>query len=335
MDNIILKRIKVYCVWAKKLWHPFCKTAYLFMTPTHDNIGDSAIAVAEIAFLRKCGFKKVVDIPICDCWDYYHCISKLLPANSVIALQGGGNMGDSYLDEPLRRILLHELKNHSIVIFPETIFYSDTPKGKVEEKRSVQCYNKNNITIAAREQTSYDIMKNLYPEAKIILTPDIVLSMDPIKLNTERRGILICFRDDQERSLSEGEKKNLIQVLENSGYQISFTSMIFDHPIPVEMREKVVYAKMDQFSRAKMVITDRLHGMIFAALTQTPCIVFGNNHHKVIGVYQWVKHLNYIRFAESVEEMCKFVDEMYQMQDCRFTFDSKAFDALRTLIQKE
>lgn len=333
MDNTILKKIKVYYIWAKKLWHPFHKTAYLLMTPTHDNIGDSAIAVAEVAFLKKCGYKKVVDIPICDCWDYYHCIAKLLPSKAVITLHGGGNMGDLYLDEPLRRMLLSEFKKHSTIIFPQTIFYSDTPKGKEEEGRSVQFYNKKNITIAAREQTSYMIMKNLYPEAKIILTPDIVLSMDPLKTNSERHGILICFRDDQERSLSESEETKLVHMLENCGYQISFTSMIFDYLIPMEKREKVVFAKMDEFSRTKLVVTDRLHGMIFAALTQTPCIVFGNNHHKVIGVYEWINHLHYIRFAESVEEACEYADELYQMQDCRFVFDSKAFDALSSLIQ--
>lgn len=49
------------------------------------------------------------------------------------------------------------------------------------------------------------------------------------------------------------------------------------------------------------------------ALTQTPCTVFGNNHHKVFGVYQWIKELNYIQFVSSIDEAYAQIEQMYYM----------------------
>jgi pyruvyl transferase EpsI len=67
-------------------------------------------------------------------------------------------------------------------------------------------------------------------------------------------------------------------------------------------RNICVREKMQEFCDSKLVITDRLHGMIFATITGTPCIVFGNNHHKVRESYEWIKYLPYIEFVESVDE---------------------------------
>ena len=41
-----------YYYWYKKLKNCGLKTAYLVGTPTHVNIGDSAITLAEIRFLK-------------------------------------------------------------------------------------------------------------------------------------------------------------------------------------------------------------------------------------------------------------------------------------------
>ena len=56
---------------------------------------------------------------------------------------------------------------------------------------------------------------------------------------------------------------------------------------------------MEQFAHAELVITDRLHGMIFCAITGTPCIVINSKSPKVAGCYEWIKNLDYIRFAEN------------------------------------
>lgn len=330
-----LTKIKEYIRWMKILWHPFKKTAYLLATPTHDNIGDLAIVVAEEKFLKECGYEKIVNIIMGDCWEYPRLLARLLPRHVPVYFHGGGNMGDIYLDEQLRRIMLPMFEKHDVILFPETFFYRDTIEGNKEKIDSIQYYNKNNVTIAAREIPSYKMMQNLYPQANVILTPDIVLSLPPQIFQKCRNGILLCFRDDQEKSVTENAINELQNNLEKKGYPCTITSMIYYKCIVAGMWEKVVKEKMEEIASAKLLITDRLHGMIFAALTQTPCIVLSNNNHKVTGVYQWIKDLSYIRFAESTIEAEDAATDMYQLDNCKFIFDKETFSEFKRLIQKK
>ncbi|MFX0112804.1 polysaccharide pyruvyl transferase family protein, partial [Bacillus pumilus] len=49
-----------------------------------------------------------------------------------------------------------------------------------------------------------------------------------------------------------------------------------------------------ELSKAPVVVTDRLHGMIFCAITQTPCVVLRSFDHKVMEGYEWVAHLPFL-----------------------------------------
>ena len=61
------------------------------------------------------------------------------------------------------------------------------------------------------------------------------------------------------------------------------------------------------------MITDRLHGMVFAAITSTPCIALSNYNQKVKGTYEWIKHLPYIRFIEDENDIYKHIDELLKL----------------------
>ena len=74
--------------------------------------------------------------------------------------------------------------------------------------------------------------------------------------------------------------------------------------------EKEIQKKLEEFASARMVITDRLHGMIFAAITQTPCIVLDSLSHKLRGCYEWLSELDYIRFVDNIDELQQVMDEL-------------------------
>lgn len=80
---------------------------------------------------------------------------------------------------------------------------------------------------------------------------------------------------------------------------MSNTKSIVAGNIYREKREEKVQAKLEEFSNAKLVITDRLHGMVFSALAGTPCIAIDNVSKKVSGVYNWISYLDYIKVVES------------------------------------
>ena len=59
--------------------------------------------------------------------------------------------------------------------------------------------------------------------------------------------------------------------------------MAKDHmEIPVWLREYFLNKKFREFSERNLIITDRLHGMIFAAITGTPCVAMDNISHKIL-----------------------------------------------------
>ena len=50
--------------------------------------------------------------------------------------------------------------------------------------------------------------------------------------------------------------------------------------------------------------------MIFAAITETPCIVLNSLSHKIRGCYEWISNLDYIRFADSIDEVPSIIEEL-------------------------
>ena len=60
-----------------------------------------------------------------------------------------------------------------------------------------------------------------------------------------------------------------------------------------------VYKKITEFSKYKVVVTDRLHGMIFSLLSKTPCIVFDNKTKKVSESLKWINRINSVLLVQS------------------------------------
>ena len=60
-------------------------------------------------------------------------------------------------------------------------------------------------------------------------------------------------------------------------------------------RKDVVYGKLKEVSQYKLIITDRLHCIIFCALTATPCIALNSNNNKIKNfINTWLPNNKYI-----------------------------------------
>ncbi len=302
-------------------------TFFLVGTPIHPNVGDSAIAYAELTFLNRILPKgsKLIEIPQREfCRFRKDAIKSILRSEGKpFFWHGGGNMGDVWTgEEKVRREAFDVLQNKRIISFPQTIYYSDTEKGREQANASIRYYNlKPNLTLNARERSSYEIMKKLYPETDICLMPDIVLSLTPEDFGIRqqnRSGVLMCLRNDVEKHIRDESWDALKENIKLLGESIRVTDMEATCVIFAETRAEIIRRKMNEFSRAKLAITDRLHGMVFAALTNTPCIVLSNNNHKVKSTYEWISYLPYIRFAETVEEASCYIPELRSMENCRY-----------------
>lgn len=332
--------------WKNTLYYnlPLGPKVYLVGTPVHCNVGDSAIVLASLKFLRECYPKAgcVKEMTVYDYKFFGRAVHRACKARGRVVGHGGGNMGDQYrTDEGFRRKIISAFVSNYPVIFPQTIHYSDSENGRAERDESIEIYNHPEVTIVAREETSFKMMHALYPRAKILLTPDIVLSTtaaDYGVMPRERHGILWCMRNDVEKSMSEELETQLFDYIRTFRKAINKTDMMGPDPmVTKENRRELVRAKMQEFASSELVITDRLHGMIFAAITGTPCLVYSNYNHKVRGSYEWISYLPYIRLAETVSDAEANLPELLDMKECSYdnTPLQPHFEALRQELCKE
>ncbi len=280
------------------------KTVYIFLSPDYPNLGDVAIYYAQRKFIEEnyptCN---IIEIPISKTYDYIKSIKKVMKSSDIITLIGGGNFGDLYpIADYARLFIIKTFKNNKIIAFPQSFGFSNTPYGKRRLQKTKKVIEKNqNVILFARENKSFDLMKENFLNTKIKLCPDIVLSLDKSKQN-ERKNITFALRNDAEKSLEKEQEEKLIKYFKEKYENILFQ----DTTMPInefKEQEKFKYLEkvIEVFSTSRLVITDRLHGMIFCYITKTPCIVFSNNNHKIISTYYtWLKNCNFIKFSSNI-----------------------------------
>lgn len=329
--------------WRNFLSLPFGKKVYFIGTPHYNNIGDSAIAISEMFFLEKCGFdrNKIKEITQPEFRENYKEICKHIRSNYLICGIGGGNLGNQWYHEELfRQSFLDAFPNNPTIIFPQTIFFTSDDVGKKALDNSYSHYNNhNNLTVVAREKKSYDLLNQYYSIPQKMLTPDIVLSstmQDYGVTPAERDGVLLVFRNDEEKAMSDNDRSEIFSKLDSLDIPYKNTDMYSDCKVTKDNRIECVRKKMQEFVDSRLIITDRLHGMIFAAITETPCIVFSNYNHKVKGTYEWIKYLPYIKYVDNIDEAVSLIPELLKMKDCKY--DNKPllpyFDRIAEVVKR-
>lgn len=310
----ITKKISIYNYYlyiqgGKKYGNKFYaysneKKVFLLLLPTYGNIGDQAIAVATLNYLKDYFSEyKLITIDLEDTYKYMKAIEKSYNEHDLIFLQGGGNMGNLYpYIEEARQFAISHLKKAKIISMPTTISFTNDKRGVRALEKSKKIYEKNrNLILIAREEESYRLMNSIYPNSRILLTPDIVfyLSDKNKKHECHRDKIIVCLRRDIESNLTIVERNQLLLDLLKEYPNIFLFDTTVTRDIPAELRGIEVDSILNEFMRARVIITDRMHGMIFSAITKTPCIVFKSRDHKVNGTFNWLKELDYIELVES------------------------------------
>lgn len=326
-------------IFAYKLKHKLKRSTtsriFLIGTPLHGNLGDHAIAFAEKLLIKeKLKNYELIDIQFNAVNQSIKVMKKLMNKEDILILNGGGNFGIEYFEEEdLRRQVISNFQIQKIILFPQTIYFGDSDQGKKELKKSKSIYNAHsNLTLIAREKKSYEIMKREFANNNVLMTPDIVLYLNQSKPVVKRKDILLCFRKDVESILNAEFKEELIRniLLKRN---VIVTDTVVDHSIKKSKREKELLDIWASFKGAELVITDRLHGMVFAAITSTPCIVISNYNHKVKGTYDWIRHLPYIKFVENPNNVLGHIDELLSLSPVELAYDSSfALDYYNTII---
>ncbi len=277
----------------------------LIGTPTHHNIGDHLLANNEIEFLiNECKVSRVIEIPTRIFLHNEQKILARLNKNIPIFITGGGWMGDIWPeDEEILEHIVYSFRNNKVIIFPQTIYYGDVKQCETYIEQTKKNLTKaTDLLIMCRERKSYDLMVDKFSSknVKIELWADMGLYPLPqFSSQLPRKGIGLCLRDDREK-IENIDVLNIIKkYIAEEKKEIYEVTTISNNPIPKWKRKKILHKTASSFSKCELVITDRLHGMIFAAITDTRCIALDNKSHKVKGVYDlWLKNNKNIIFAD-------------------------------------
>lgn len=298
------------------------KKIFLTNTPEHGNLGDQAITLAEYnMFSELLPEYAVIELSS----DLINSISKRkirkLIGNAPVFVHGGGFLGTLWLNEEYAfRKVLESVPDNKIVILPQTITYSDDGAGRTEKEMDARVYrNCKHLTLFVRNPGSVIEAEELIDKDQIILVPDMVVSYFPevtVKQHQENKCIM-CMRSDKEKNLTEKQIKEIEACVRKlyPDMNIEWSDTVEKTWIKRSERRERVERKLKEFSKAKFVITDRLHGMVFAAIAGIPCVAFNNSNGKVADVYTWISELKYVRCISKMEELEEAIKQVLNCSD--------------------
>jgi len=283
-------------------------------SPIHANVGDHAQTLGVWNFLRdKFSDYKVIriyrdDITVKRLSD----IAKAVNPSDLVILHSSGDFGSLHdvsshhpgrLSYPeVRRQMVRMAPSIKIINLPVTAYYENNDKGvaSIEQDRSV--FNDSKYTVLCREQVSLKTLKDgLNCESRFF--PDFVFYLNPKPLNLSRSGVRVILRNDKEAMLSEEQKKILISKLGIMFTHVKVEDIMHEyHVIPDFILERYMDKLFQKFQQSELIITDKMHGMISAVITRTPCIALsGGIPHKILAYKSFLSGA--VEFVESVSDI--------------------------------
>lgn len=182
---------------------PLIDRDYVFLDlPYHPNVGDTLIAIAAESLLKK---------------SPYHCLYRSseytfddrdIPSDVMIIFNGGGNFGDLWHNyTAFRNRIINKYPDNRFLILPQSVYYQNETNLVTDIELFSKCGK--SLTICARDQTSYNLLKNNFVSNTIILVPDMAFYLSPVPKKACRRRDRVLFL-----------KRNDVEFLDNLNFSI-------------------------------------------------------------------------------------------------------------------
>lgn len=310
---IYLKALIIKLIKRKKIY-------FLLGVPWHGNMGDQAIVFSERIFLKKVSNKTVIEIPSQYLMWYFQAFKKLIN-NHDILVHGGGFIGSLWPEEDkMIRKVLERFPSNNIIVLPQTLYFTE------EDRKIIDIYrelvdNCSNIKICVREKYSYEFaLQNGINN--VLLVPDMVtyITKDDLGITTPitriKNKIIFCLRSDKEKNVSDQSIEKIKKYLKNKN--IYYIDTFENRTVYPVNRKRNLRKKLLEFSDSEAVITDRLHGMVFAAIMNTPCMVLTNCNYKIKGVYEWISNNSFIHFVDEEKDIYYVLELLKENTDCSY-----------------
>jgi exopolysaccharide biosynthesis predicted pyruvyltransferase EpsI len=308
-------------------------------TPTYGNLGDQALKFGEFSFIKKYFPNyQILSIPLNILDDVKDVLNDFISENDIVSLQAGGNIGTLYPGiHNVQQDAIKYFKDHKIVIFPQTFYYENNNVGKLELKKTYNIYKMcKDLIVFVRDETSYELIKNNMKGIRVYMMPDMALMLPITDGNLRGDGALLILRNDSEKTLSDEQDHKILSTVESKFSQVKQRDThTYREQLSSTEAKNALNQLFQDYMSAKIVITDRLHGMLFAFLTNTPCIVLKSKSPKIKGVYFWIKDAENIMLIDDVNQLSKSIDLL--LKSSKFENSKKAiankFSVMSDLIK--
>lgn len=312
MSNLNLANIQRLKELIQKELTPLIDSDYVLLdVPDYDNIGDNLIWEGELAFLDEIPFQKKYEA------SYLFFEQKKIPNDTIILFQGGGNFGDIYTKTQKERLkIIHENHDKKIIIFPQTIYYSDYRNLENDAK----IINEHpSLYFCVRDVPSLKIIENHFQNVHGILLPDMAFCMDPTKFVSPNKGnktLLMARKDGELGKLPQinvdyeqldwpnfnVSKKERWKTLGRQQKLDKMAQYFQKYPILSSLvdsryglksrdgREKYIKIGIDFFQNYDTIYTTRLHGLILGIFMDIDMKVLDNSYGKLSNFHQqWLQ----------------------------------------------
>lgn len=323
------------------------KKIFYIGIPIHNNLGDQAQYYCIKKYLKE-NYSEYSIIEIIDDILFMNFKNTLEVLKNhvndcdIFVFQSGYRTTDvaNFGGEYAHQTILKNFKN-KVIVFPQTVNFSN----ETERKKSEQAYQANNNYIfLARDNVSYSTALEIYNKDRVLLYPDIVTSLIgnyDIKFG-QKEGILLCLRNDAEKFYTDAEYDSLIHRLKSisSIIEVTDTNANCDFEFNKNKVEEEIKKKIEQFSKYKLVITDRYHGTIFSLVSNTKVIVLNSTDHKLSSGVDWFQkdYAEFVHYCNNFEDVYEMANKLYHSETKLIElaiFKTNYYDKLKDYIDEK
>lgn len=286
------------------------RNIFVFGSPFHSNLGDQAQSYCIERWVRTNypGYQVwIFDTMLLTFHDYQllKVIRSIIVPTDHIFLHSGYHTTDLYmLEENMQRKVVTMFPDMRVVILPQTIFYKNP--SQLEQAKHI--YNAHpDLYLLCRDDVSYETALQEFPDCHPMMFPDIVTTMIGAKHYTHpRKGIFLCVRNDKEAFYS---KKRMEQLREDLSFidDVTVGDTTVDIPAKeiIAHRSEVLDKTWDDYSKYRLIVTDRYHGTIFSLVAGTPVLVLSSSDHKLSSGVKWfpLEFSDYVKYVPDINDV--------------------------------
>lgn len=271
--------------------------------PNHRNHGDHLIYLGELTYLNDLGVEVAY---VADPSRYsVEDLRSLVPKGPVL-LHGGGSFGDRWKEtQQFRERVIAELPDRQVIQLPQSIEFSEGP---LLERAQAVYNNHPNLIHLIRDRRSERITRELFPENTVLYCPDMALGYRPTVSGEQKVDVVHLKRRDSEaipgHGIDLGSKTSVIEEdwhftqIDEIAWKAFHAPGALVRRVPA-LRERLyplqrmMYDRMANLNvrsaesilcRGRVVLTDRLHATVLAALLGIPVVCMDNANGKIASI---------------------------------------------------